>query len=158
MIPISGDQVLTHKDDESGIVYRFRPLLGDAEYAYYAAMAACSRNIDHVPFLGMAEVEVKEKNPGKTWEKGEFDAAVRQEAVKMAAQDSERTLEEVKAEMKALDDLIDALLIGWDAPEGVTVPAFSKLPSKLFRHRDKLKMFRVIMDLNSDLSGVEEKN
>jgi len=158
MIPISGDQVLTHKDEKTGIIYSFRPLLGDAEYAYYAALDALSSKLDHEPYLLMAEKEIDAENSGKKWEKGEREIAIRAEAINMAAKETERTPEDVKAQMRALDSLIDSVLIGWDAPAGVKCPAFKPPPSSCFQRKGKVRLFKWIMALNDKLTEDEEKN
>lgn len=160
MIPISKDSVMDYLDPDSGITFHFRPLLGDAEYAYYSAIGSLSSNVDHTPFIGEAEKQVDAENPAKVWDKDEKEKAVRKRAMTIAAVRKERTPEETVKETiregDALGGIIDAVLLGWEGPGAIPFPA--EKPSASLRLSDKRKMFKVIMDLNGELTEAEEKN
>lgn len=164
MIPISADSLMEYEDKESGVVYIFRPLLGDSEIAFYSALDAIAPSVDHKPFIADATKAIEESNPGKEWDKDERAQAIRAEAQRMASAGRRRNANEMKNEAEALDGLINKVLVGWKSTrEGITLPAFPDKnsaagPSSLFKIRDKSKLFEIIMNLNSTLSEGERKN
>jgi hypothetical protein len=147
MIPISADQILDYKDEESGLIFHFRPQVGRVEVLinkYYSFFH--NRN---KPFLKEAEKQLANVCYEKEEER---QKAVSLLASKMAGDDFSDT----EQYLAIIDDVIDAALCGWTG-EGFPVFPKDNKPSRMFKMLDKTKILTEYIQLN-ELTGDDKKN
>ncbi len=156
MIPIDPQEVIKHLDKKSGVIYHFRPLIGKQEVSLLRALDIIVA--DPRPYIKSAEQEVDSASKGKKWAKGERETAIKKHATEMAFNASLNSMQNIEKEIAAIDNLIDSVLVGWEAGEKQLpkFPADGK-PSQFFNMNDRKDLFQIIIDLNS-LNGSEARN
>lgn len=127
MIPIDSTKTLKHTDEESGITYEFRYLLGDMQEQYFDMMetvSRCHRETDKL-------VKITEK--------------MKPEDVESNSEISEKN-DKLQRELLAYrKKIIDMFLCGWSSKDNKKeLPTISNKPSSNFLPDDIEKMANLI--------------
>ena len=135
MIPIDSTKTVKHTDEESGITYEFRYLLGDMQERYFDMMdkvSQCHRETNKL-------VKLTKK---MTQEEIEANSEI--------SEKNERLQKELLTYRKAL---IDLFLCGWIAGNDKKLPVISNKPSSQFLPDDIEKMANLIQKFLPQLTN-----
>ena len=136
MIPIDSAKTLKHTDEESGITYEFRYLLGDMQERYFDMMetvSQCHRETNKL-------IKLTDK---MTQEEVEANSEI--------SKKNERLQKELLTYRKSL---IDLFLCGWSSADK-RLPAIQNNPSSQFLPDDIEKMSNLIQNLLPQLTNAD---
>lgn len=118
MIPISGDEKLTH--DYDGVKYLFYPPVGNKEKEIFQAFERLGGNSGNA-YYDQAAREIDQEYKGKSFKKGERADLIRDRIRDLVAENNNPM--DISSQVEGFNDFLDMVLCGWES-DNKAVPPF----------------------------------